>query len=55
MDKDTQGLILIILLVGIVVFITRKTSNKEEWEIVRDETGRLKNIIVHRDVSNKLR
>lgn len=50
MNKDTQELILIVLIIGIIVFITRKTSNKEEWEIVRDSSGKLKNIIVHRTV-----
>jgi len=54
MNKDSQGFILILFLIGIFIFITRKTSNKEEWEIVRDETGKLKNIIVHRDVRSNL-
>ena len=55
-DKDLTTLI-ILLAIGFFIWkmIQRKTelsgvSNEESWEIERDEDGRLKNIIIHRNV-----
>ena len=59
MDKNTQGLLLILLVIGVVVYLSRKgllgggMSNKEEWQIERDKEGRLTQIIVHRKVKNE--
>ena len=30
--------------------VTAEAENEEEWELIRDEKGRLKNVIVHRKV-----
>ena len=30
--------------------VKAEAENEEEWELIRDEKGRLKNVIVHRKV-----
>lgn len=32
---------------------SKKYTNKEEWELVKDENGRTVNVVIHRDAVRK--
>ena len=60
---DKKDILNLIILLAVIWFISKwmenkvklaGVSNKEEWEIVRDNTGKLKKIIVYRDVKQSL-
>ena len=60
---DKKDILNLIILLAVIWLISKwmenkvklaGVSNKEEWEIVRDNTGKLKKIIVYRDVKQSL-
>ena len=59
-NKDILNLVILLAIIWLISkWMENKVklagvSNKEEWEIVRDNTGKLKKIVVHRDVKQSI-
>jgi len=60
---DKKDIINLVIILAVIWLISKwmeskvklaGVSNKEEWEIVRDPQGKLKKIIVYRDVKQKV-
>ena len=60
MDNKDLTKFILLLIVGFIVWKIIKSriqlsgSNEEEWEIIREPDGKLKKIIVHRNVKQNL-